>query len=111
MNKFLTLAMAGIFILSLQGPVRAQKEVPPPPISPLLEGQRPLEHVERKEPAAPHKPKPKKAKVKSKKKRHGAKAKKRAVKRRHTIAKKKHQKAGKKKRPAVSKRRVGPDEG
>ena len=111
MNKLLTIAMTGIFIGSLQGPGWAQKEVAAPPIPPLLEGQRPLEHVDTKEPAAPQKPEPKKAKAKSGKTKKGAKINKLAGKKRQTVAKKKSQKASKKKRPAATVRQAGPDEG
>lgn len=122
MNKLLTIAMTAIFVLSLQGPCRAQKEVAPPPVSPLLEGQRPLEHVETKEPTAPQKPEPKKAKAKSgksSKTKKGATAKKPAGKKPQAVAKKKNQKAGqkasqktsKKKRPAETRPQAGPDEG
>jgi hypothetical protein len=111
MHKFLIIAMTGIFLLSLQGPGRAQKEVAPPPIPPLLEGQRPLEHVETKESAAPKKTQEKKAKAKSGKKQKKAKGKKLAGKKRQTVAKKKNHKASKKKRPAVTPRQAGPDEG
>src|SRR3989339_730553 len=100
MNKLLTLAMTGIFLLSLQGPVRAQKEMAPPPISPVLEDHQPLEHVETKESTAPGKTQDKKAKVKSGKKQKKAKVKKLAGKKRQAVAKKTNQKAGTKKRPA-----------
>jgi hypothetical protein len=110
MHKLLIIAMTGIFLLGLQGPSRAQKEVAPPPMSPLLEGQRPLEHVEAKESATPKKTQEKKAKVKSGKKYKKAKVKKLAGKKRHTVAKKKNHKA-KKKRSAVTPRQAGPDEG
>jgi hypothetical protein len=108
MNKLLTIAMTGIFVLTLQGPGQAQKETAPP-ISPLLEGQRPLEHVETKEPAAPQQPEP--IKAKSGKSKKGAKVKKLAGKKRQAVASKKSQKASKKKRPAVTHRQAGPDEG
>jgi hypothetical protein len=117
MKKFVTIAMAGIFVLSLQGPGRAQKEVAPPPIPPLLEGQRPLEHPETKETAAPQKPEAKKAKakpaakakpVKNQKK---AKVKKLVSKKRQAAAKKKSPKASTKKRPAATPHQGGPDEG
>ena len=112
MNKLLTIALTGLFVLGLQGPGQAQKEVAPPPISPLLEGQRPVEHVETKEPVAAQKPEPKKTKAKAKsgKSHKKTKIKKLAGKKRHTAAKKTHQKASKKKRPAVT-RQAGPDEG
>lgn len=119
MNRLLTLALTGIFVVSLQGPGWSQKEVAPPPIPPLLEGQRPLEHVETKEPAAPRKVKQKKGKVKAKVKakaksrraKSKAKIKKVAGKKRQAVTKKKSRKAGKKKRPAVTRRQAGPDEG
>lgn len=111
MNKVVTIAMAGIFVLSLQGPGRAQKEVAPPPIPPLLEGQRPLDHPETKEPAAPQKQEEKKAKAKSVKNQKTAKAKKLVTKKRQAVAKKKNQKASTKKRPAETQQQRGPDEG
>ena len=52
MKKIITLAAAGIFLLSLQT-ARAQKEVPPPTVPPLLGDQKPLATPETKEPAAP----------------------------------------------------------
>jgi hypothetical protein len=111
MPRLVTLALAAVFLLSLQGPGRAQKEVAPPPIPPLLEGQRPLDHVESGQKAAPKKPEGKKAKVKSGKKKKKAKVKKLAVKKRHAVAKKKRHKASKKKRPAATPKQAGPDEG
>lgn len=111
MNKLLTLAVTGLFVLSLQGPVRAQKEVAPPPIPPLLEGQKPLDRPETKEPTAPQKTQEKKAKVKSGKNQKKAKVKKPAGKKRQAVAKKKNQKAGEKKRPAETPKQAGPDEG
>jgi hypothetical protein len=54
MKKIITLVTAGIFLLSLQI-ARAQKEVAPPAVPPMLEGQRPLATPETKEPAAPQK--------------------------------------------------------
>ncbi|MEW6657755.1 MAG: hypothetical protein AB1424_03755 [Thermodesulfobacteriota bacterium] len=111
MKKIATLAMAGIFVFSLQGPGRAQKEVAPPPISPLLEGQRPLENPETKEPAAPQKAEGKKAKAKSVKNQKKAKVKKPAAKKRQAAAKKKNQKATVKKPSATTKQQRGPDEG
>ncbi len=71
MNKFITLATAGLLLFSLQA-ARAQQEVKPPPIPPLLEDQRPLDHPGIQEKAAPqpikeHKAKPKaKARTKAK---------------------------------------------
>jgi len=111
MTRLLTLAVTGIFILSLQGPVRAQKEVAPPPISPVLEGQKPLENAETKEPTAPGKTQDKKAKVKSSKNQKKGKVKQQANKKRQTVEKKKNQKAGTKKRPAETPKPAGPDEG
>jgi hypothetical protein len=129
MRKLLTLAMAGIFVLSLHCPGRAQKEVAPPPIPPLLEGQHPLDHVEAKQPAAPRKVSQKKNKTKRKGKlrsrvkskakarakyrqaKRRAKIKKAAAKRRRAVIKKRSRKTGKKKRPAVTRREAGPDAG
>lgn len=111
MNKLLTLAVTGVFALSLQGPVRAQKEVAPPPIPPLLEDHQPLEHVETKEPTPPKKTQEKKAKIKSGKNQKKAKVKKLAGKKRQAVAKKKNQKTGTKKRPAETPKQAGPDEG
>lgn len=112
MNKLVTIAMAAVFVLSLQVPGRAQKEVAPPPIPPLLEGQRPLDHPpETKETAAPQKPAEKKAKVKSSKKQKKAKVKKLGGKKRQTAVKKRKKKSSKKKRPAITKKEAGPDEG
>ena len=54
MKKIITLAAAGIFLLGLQT-AGAQKEVAPPAVPPMLEGQRPLATPEAKEPAAPQK--------------------------------------------------------
>lgn len=119
MNKFFTITMAGIFALSLQVPVRAQKEVAPPPIPPLLEGQRPLDHPETTQSATPPKQEEKKAKAdkakvkssKSQKSAKAAKVKKPASKKRQAAAKKKNQKANSKKRPAATQAQAGPDEG
>ncbi|RJR32537.1 MAG: hypothetical protein C4567_18560 [Deltaproteobacteria bacterium] len=129
MKKLLAIAMTGIFALSLHGPVRAQKEVAPPPISPLLEGQKPLQNAETaKDPAAPQKSETKKAKPKagksskknSKSSKSGVTKKKQAGKKSQAVAKKKNQKAGqktggqktsKKKRPAEPRQPAGPDEG
>jgi hypothetical protein len=100
-----------MFFLTLQGPVRAQKEVAPPPISPLLQDHQPLENVETKEPSAPKPTQVKKAKAKSGKKHKKAKVKKAAGKKRQKIVKKKSQKTATKKRPAVTPKQAGPDEG
>jgi hypothetical protein len=108
MKRFITLATAGLLLMSLQG-ARAQREVEPPAIPPMLEGQRPLAQPETREPVAPKqtevgkaKPKAKakgKAKAKTKTKaKAGKKAPKKAVKKKVShkkgskIAKKKNQK-------------------
>jgi hypothetical protein len=65
MKKIITLATAGIFLLSLQG-ARAQREVAPPTVPPMLEGQKPLATPETKEPAAPQQGQAEKAKPKGK---------------------------------------------
>ena len=52
MKKFITLAIAGLLLFSLQG-ARAQREVEPPAVPPMLEGQKPLAQPETREPAAP----------------------------------------------------------
>ena len=113
MKKIITITMAGIFALSLQGPVRAQKEVAPPSIPPLLESQKPLDHPEVKGSAQPPKQEEQKAKVKpskSKKTAKAAKVRKQPTKKRHVAAKKKNQKSSSKKRPAATHRQAGPEE-
>ena len=65
MKKIITLATAGIFLLSLQG-ASAQREVEPPAVPPMLEGQKPLAAPETKEPAAPQQGQAEKAKPKGK---------------------------------------------
>ena len=65
MKKFITLASAGLLLFSLQA-ARAQKEVPPPAVPPMLEGQRPLAQPETREPAAPKQTEAGKAKPKTK---------------------------------------------
>jgi len=124
MKKFITLATAGFLFLSLQG-VQAQKEVPPPAVPPMLEGQRPLAQPETREPASPkptveEKAKPG-AKAKAKTKANGKKAKKTAKvkkdngkKKAAKVTTKKGQKSktNKKKRPAATpKEPAGPEEG
>ena len=52
MKKFITLAIAGLLLFSLEG-AWAQREVKPPVVLPILEGQRPLAQPETREPAAP----------------------------------------------------------
>jgi len=65
MKKYITLAAAGLFLLSLQ-PARAQRQVEPPAVPPMLEGQRPLAQPETREPAAPKQAEEGKAKAKTK---------------------------------------------
>ena len=65
MKKFITLASAGLLLFSLQG-ARAQREVEPPAVPPMLEGQRPLAQPETREPAAPKQTEAGKAKPKAK---------------------------------------------
>lgn len=123
MKKTITLATAGIFLLSLQG-AWAQREVAPPAVPPMLEGQKPLATPETKEPtplpkAGEVKAKPAKSKAKGKAKatpkaktkttaKHGKKALK--------VAKKKGSKAATKTKkpaaePAAPATTGGPDEG
>jgi outer membrane biosynthesis protein TonB len=126
MKKFITLASAGLLLFSLQG-ARAQKEVEPPAVPPMLEGSRPLAQPETREPAAPKqtdagKAKPKaKAKTKAKvgkKTQKKAAAKKEDAKKPAKVAKKKSQKNQKKKPPEAApkpetapKQQVDPEEG
>lgn len=114
MKKFITLASAGLLLFSLQG-ARAQREVEPPPVSPVLEGQRPLAQPETREPAAPKQTPEGKAKSKAKagkKAQKKAAAKKEICKKPPKVAKKKGQKNQKKKPPeAVPTQQVGPEEG
>jgi hypothetical protein len=122
MKKFITLASAGLLLFSLQG-ARAQREVEPPPVPPMLEGNRPLAQPETREPAAPKQTEEGKAKPKAKTK---AKADKKAQKKAQKkaaapkeiskkpakVAKKKGLKNQKKKPPeAAPKQQVGPEEG
>jgi hypothetical protein len=65
MKKFITLASAGLLLFSLQT-ARAQQEVEPPAVPPMLEGSRPLAQPETREPAAPKQPDVGKAKPKTK---------------------------------------------
>ncbi|MBM4286018.1 MAG: hypothetical protein FJ128_12365 [Deltaproteobacteria bacterium] len=53
MRKCLSTALAGMLLLSLPTWGRTQKEVEPPAVPPMLEGQRPLEQLEPKKPASP----------------------------------------------------------
>jgi len=118
MKKFITLASAGLLLFSLQA-ARAQREVEPPPVSPMLEGQRPLAQPETREPAAPKQTEEGKAKSKAKTKaKAGKKAQKKAAAQKESskkppkVAKKKGQKNQKKKPPeAVPTQQVGPEEG
>ena len=52
MKKFITLASAGLLLFSLEG-AWAQREVKPPAVLPILEGQRPLAQPETRKPASP----------------------------------------------------------
>jgi hypothetical protein len=120
MKKFITLASAGLLLFSLQA-ARAQKEVPPPAVPPMLEGSRPLAQPETREPAAPKPAEVGKAKPKTKAKttaKTGKKtqkktaAQKETVKKPAKVAKKKSQKNQKKKPPeAAPKQQVDPEEG
>lgn len=124
MKKFITLASAGLLLFSLQA-ANAQKEVEPPAVPPMLEGQKPLAQPETREPAAPTQPAEGKVKPKAKAKttaktkaKAGKKAQKKAVAKKTTckkpakVAKKKSQKIQKKKTPeAVPKQQVTPEEG
>jgi hypothetical protein len=65
MKKLTALATAGIFVLALQGPGGAQKEVQPPPVPPMLEGNRPLVQPQTRESAAPQKLEEEQAKPKA----------------------------------------------
>jgi hypothetical protein len=121
MKKFITLASAGLLLFSLQA-ANAQKEVEPPAVPPMLEGQKPLAQPETREPAAPKsteagKVKPK-AKTKAKTKAKAGKktpnktvAKKAVAKKPSKVTKKKGQK-NQKKKPAevVPKQQVAPEE-
>jgi hypothetical protein len=65
MKKFIILASAGLLLFSLQG-ARAQRQVEPPAVPPMLEGQKPLAQPETREPAAPKQTEADKAKPKAK---------------------------------------------
>jgi len=113
MKKYISLAVAGLFLFSLQ-PARAQRQVEPPAVPPMLEGQRPLAQPETREPAAPKQAEAPKAKPKAKAKTK-AKADKKAPKRAaaktkapHKTSKevkKKAQKNHKKKKPETGAKR------
>lgn len=53
MRKWLSLAVTGIFLVSLPLPGWGQREVEPPAVPPILEGQRPLEKPDIAEPSPP----------------------------------------------------------
>jgi len=118
MKKFITLASAGLLLFSLQG-ARAQREVEPPAVPPMLEGQKPLAQPEIRESAAPKPAVEGKAKTKTKAKtRADKKAQKKAVAKKATgkqppkVVKNKSQKNQKKKPPETApKQQVGPEEG
>ena len=126
MKKFITLASAGLLLFSLQG-ARAQREVEPPAVPPMLEGQKPLAQPETREPAAPKQPEAVKAKPKAKttataktkaKTKADKKAQKKAAAQKEIcktppkVVKKKSLKNQKKKPPeAVPTQQAGPDEG
>jgi len=116
MKKFITLASAGLLLFSLQG-ARAQREVEPPAVPPMLEGNRPLAQPETREPAAPKqteagKVKPKAKTKTGKKASNKAAVKKDSQKKPPKVAKKKGQQSQKKKPPeAAPKQQAGPDEG
>jgi hypothetical protein len=121
MKKFITLASAGLLLLSLQG-AQAQREVEPPAVPPMLEGQRPLAQPESREPAASKPAIEGKTKTKAKartKAKAGSKASKKGrVKKARSkptprISKKKaHKTHNRKKAPAAgTQQRSGPGEG
>jgi hypothetical protein len=124
MKKFITLASAGLLLFSLQT-ARAQKEVEPPAVPPMLEGNKPLAQPETREPVAPKQMEPVKAKTKAKTKgkataktkadkkgQKKAAAKKATSKQPPKVVKKKSLKNQKKKAPeAVPTQQVGPEEG
>jgi len=116
MKKFITLASAGLLLFSLQA-ARAQREVQPPAVPPMLEGHKPLAQPETREPAAPKQTEVMKAKPKAKTKA-DKKAQKKVAAKKETgtkppkVVKKKSLKNQKKKpAEAVPKQQVGPDEG
>jgi hypothetical protein len=120
MKKLITLASVGLFLFSLQA-ARAQREVPPPAVPPMLEGQKPLAQPETREPAAPKQMETGTAKTKAKAKaniKSDKKAQKKAAAKKATgkqspkVVKKKSPKNQKKKPPeAAPKQQVGPEEG
>jgi len=117
MKRLLAATVAGIFFLVSPEPGQAQKEVQPPPISPMLEGPRPLEKPETKEPAPPSKSASKKKDEKASKGKSSKNQKKANLNKQQTAKKKqaaankkKNQKTSKKKRPAETPQ-AGPEEG
>ncbi len=66
MNTLLVMAMTGSLLLSLPGSGWSQKEVAPPAVPPILEGERPLEKMEPTEPAVSKKAEEGQAKAKVK---------------------------------------------
>ncbi len=50
MKRFIILSLAVLLLVGWTHPLRAQKEVDPPAIPPMLEGNRPLAHVESQDP-------------------------------------------------------------
>jgi hypothetical protein len=123
MKKFITLASAGLLLFSLQA-ARAQREVEPPAVPPMLEGHKPLAQPETREPSPPKQMEAPKAKTKAKttaktKGKADKKAPKKAVAKKATgkqpskvVVKKKSLKNQKKKPPeAAPKQQVGPEEG
>ena len=114
MKKFITLASAGLLLFSLQG-ARAQREVEPPAVPPMLEGNKPLAQPETREPAAPKQTEEGKAKSKAKagkKVSKKAAANKAVCKKPAKVAKKKVQKTQKKKPlEAAPTQQTGPGEG
>jgi hypothetical protein len=78
MKKFAATVITGIFFLSLQGALQAQKEVEPPAIPPMLEDRAPLVQPEPKDSQAPAKVQEQKtksaAKTKAGRKKSGSKA-------------------------------------
>ncbi|MFZ5449368.1 MAG: hypothetical protein ACOZFS_12095 [Thermodesulfobacteriota bacterium] len=117
MKKTLTLATVALFLLSLQ-PAGAQRQVEPPAVPPMLEGQKPLAQPETREPVASKQPEEAKAKPKakakaktttSKKESKQTGVKKASPKKASKDLKKKNQKNPKKKRPETgAKGRGGP---
>jgi hypothetical protein len=103
MKKFITAIVAGMFLVTLQGPIQAQKEVEPPAIPPMLEDKAPLAQPEPREGQAPAKVQEQKAKRTtktrvSKKKGNGQSSlKKKGLAKKTVIGKKKRSKASKKK--------------